>query len=282
MKITPSTTVGIIGGAGRTGAQFARLFSTWGCPVSVTGEQTKHQNPELLARCDIVVFSVPLRTSVAIMEEEIVHATRRDQLLLDVSSLKGKQVEVMLRSAGEVIGMHPLFGPWTDPRQETVILCPARCAEETVAALERMLHGLTLKTLRMSPEEHDRQMALLQALPHLKSLLLADALKRLGADLETLLPLCTPSYELEFNLIGRFLDDDPDLYGPIVFENPETVRILRMLRDLLDEYLGIAEQHDLSVFSRKYADLKHFFGDHAKRARLHSEACIRTLTGLPP
>ena len=280
MNITPSLSIGIPGGEGRTGGQFARLFRSRGFTVDVTGYGSRQRNPELLQQCDVVIFAFPLEESVKLIEEEIVHAIRPDQLLLDVSSLKGKQVEMTLRGKGEVIGMHPLFAPTTDPENQTIMLCPTRSEEETVLSLEQTFQKMGLKTIRKTPEEHDRLMAFIQALPHLKSLLMADTLRQSGADIGEIEALCTPAYEIELNVIGRFLDDDPSLYGPIILQNPQTLQLLKTLRSLLDEYLKMAETTDLAAFHKKYDSLRAFFGPITAYARTRSEACIRTLSSL--
>ncbi|MFA7681656.1 MAG: prephenate dehydrogenase/arogenate dehydrogenase family protein [Candidatus Peribacteraceae bacterium] len=278
MNITPSLRIGIIGGTGRTGSQFARLFSEQGFPVEVTGRKTRARNAELFRTCDIIIFAVPLAESVSIIEEAIVHATREDQLLLDVSSLKQKQVAALQKGAGEVVGMHPLFGPWTEVHGETVILCPARAADTTVQSLEELLHSMGLKTKRMSAEEHDKLMALLQVLPHVKNFLVADVLQRIDADVSKILETCTPPYELELNVVGRFLDDNPALYGPIILNNPDTLSILEAFNAALSDCIAMAKKQDLKRFSERYEQLRSFFGAHAKEGRESTEACIRFLS----
>lgn len=280
MNISSASRIGIIGGSGRTGSQFARLFQQQGCVTEVTGKETCDRNASLFQTCDIILFSVPLESSLAIIKEEIPHATRPDQLLLDVSSLKSAQVTVMLQGKGDVIGMHPLFAPSTDPTDETIILCPARAADETITSLEAMLQAMKLRTIRKTPEEHDQLMLFIQALPHLKSMLVAETLQTLGADMEEVQRLCTPAYEIELNVIGRFLDDHPDLYGPIIFHNPHTKRMLTTLRDVIDRYIRIADAQDLAAFHDRYHDLQEFAGSLLHHARDRSEACIRTLSSL--
>lgn len=280
MKIISEKRIGIIGGTGRTGSQFARLFAEKGFTINVTGTETSDRNAEVLRTCDIVIFAVPLNNSAEIMERECEGAVRTDQLILDVSSLKERQVKAMLRSKGEVIGMHPLFGPWTDPRGQTIIVCPARCRSETVAALTELLEFLGMRVLRKTPQEHDRLMAVLQVLPHVKNLLVADVLRKLGADIAEIFETCTPAYELELNVVGRFLDDDPNLYGPIILDNPDTIPILEAFRSVLDECIAMSKAKDLQRFTERYKQLQEFFGPFAAEGRKTTEACIQLLSDI--
>lgn len=280
MKITKRSTIGIIGGRGRTGGQFARLFKTHGYSVRVTGTDNAEKNSEIIANADVVIFALPLSSAADLMRAILKDARRKDQLILDLSSLKVREVDAMLTAKSEVIGMHPLFGPATDPKGERMILCPARATKETLASLRSFLQGLGIKTAVMTPEEHDRLMSVVQVIPHLKSFLMADVLTSQKTDFARVLSLCTPTYEMEFNVIARFLDDHPDLYMPIIFRNPETPRILRRLRDAVDACLSIAESGDLPAAERRYQACKKLFSPHLSRARRHSEACIRTLLSL--
>jgi len=280
MIITKKHSVGIIGGSGKTGSQFVKIFRSHGFDVRVTGEKTKHKNSELLRECDVIVFALPLSRAAEIMKKELASATRKDQLILDVSSLKFRETEAMKTAKGEVIGMHPLFGPGTEAQGERIIICPVRSSKQTVASLRSVMKAMKMKTDVMSPEKHDELMLTVQVIPHLKSLLMADVLRAQKKDLGTVLKSCTPTYEMEFNVIARFLDDHPDLYMPIIFRNPGTPKVLRALQKAISEYLRIAESDDLPAAEKRYRDCQSAFKPHLKKAREHSEACIRTLLSL--
>lgn len=280
MIVSRKFSVGVIGGTGKTGGQFADLFRKAGFRVRVTGQKTKAKNAKLIRDSDIVLFALPLSRAAEIMKNELAFATRKDQLILDVSSLKSRETAAMKTAAGEVIGMHPLFGPGTKPEGERIILCPVRASKQTVVSLRSVLKTMKLKTDIMSPDAHDELMLTVQVIPHLKSLLMADVLRTQKKDLGTVLKTCTPTYEMEFNVIARFLDDHPDLYMPIIFRNPGTPKVLRALQEAISEYLQIAESGNLSAAEKRYRECQTVFRPHLKKARIHSEACIGTLLSL--
>lgn len=280
MNISPKFSVGIIGGTGKTGSQFARLFRSAGFPVRVTGAATKSKNALVLRTCDIVIFALPLTSAAEIMKRELKNATRKDQLILDVSSLKSEETMAMQSAPGEIIGMHPLFGPSTEPKGERIVLCPVRARKQTIASLRSFFRSLNIRTDILSPKAHDELMLTVQVIPHLKSFLMADVLRQMKTNLPTALATCTPTYEMEFNVIARFLDDHPDLYMPIIFRNPGTPKVLRALQKAISEYLRIAESGDLPAAEKRYRDCQTVFKPHLKKARTHSEACIRTLLSL--
>lgn len=280
MKISSKSTVGILGGDGRTGRQFRRLFASAGCTVCSTSLATRRKNQELMRTCDIVIFALPLEHAAEIIRAEAKNLTRKDQLILDVSSLKVREVAAMLRGKGEVIGMHPLFGPQTDAKGERVILCPARASRETLLSLRKMLKRMGLTSVSMTPRAHDELMTTVQVIPHLKSLLMADVMGALRLDLKDALRVSTPIYEMEFNVITRFLDDDPELYMPIIFRNPRITEVLKQLQRTVKRYQSIAKKKDLAAAKRRYLTCKQEFEPFLKRSRAHSEACIKTLLSL--
>ena len=277
MIITKNSHIGIIGGRGKTGSQFAKLFRAAGFRVFITGSRDAHRNATLIKRCDIIIFSLPLSLSATRITELAQYAVRTDQLILDVSSLKEHEVEAMLKFPGEVIGMHPLFGPSTDPKGERVILCPERARPQTIRWLRSLLASVGVNTAIMTPIEHDHLMATVQAIPHLKSFFIADVLRLGGVNLKKTLSQCTPIYEHEFNIVGRFLDDHPDLYVPIIFRNPQTLHVLKNMRTIINEYIDIAEKKDFARAESRYAACKKYFHSFLHHARKRSEICIRAL-----
>jgi prephenate dehydrogenase len=280
MRITTRMTIGIIGGRGKTGGQFAKLFRAAGFRVLTSDQKTQSQNPKLLSTCQIIIFALPLSRATKLMQEILRGATRHDQLILDLSSLKTTQGKAMLTAPGEVIGMHPLFGPSTKPIGEHIILCPERASTQTIQSLQKLLKRLGLRVSIMSAEEHDRLMSNIQVIPHLKSLLIAEVLRSRQVDLDRAYRICTPTYQMEMNVVGRFLDDHPDLYMPIIFNNPGTKEILLELQRTIGSYLQIIEQESLPPAEARYKACQTYFGQHRKRARRESEACIQTLLQL--
>jgi len=256
---TKNPSIGIIGGRGKTGSQFAKLFRSHGFSVKTTGVSTRRKNAELIQTSDILIFSLPLSRAAEIMHRELAITTRKDQLILDLSSLKTRETKAMMKARGEVIGMHPLFGPSTDPKGERIILCPVRTSKATLESLKSLLKSMGLLVTVMTPAHHDRLMGTIQVIPHLKSFLMADVLRLQKTDLRNVLKHCTPTYEMEFNVIARFLDDHPDLYMPIIFRNPETKKILRTLQAVINEYIRIAESQDIEAAEKRYCDCQKLF-----------------------
>ena len=75
-------------------------------------------------------------------------------------------MEEILPSSVGIVGTHPLFGPQSAPNAivgQKVAVCKVRGNSDRI---EAHLSGLGLNVIKCSPDEHDRQMAVSQALTH--------------------------------------------------------------------------------------------------------------------
>ena len=257
--------IGIIGGAGRMGKWFSRFFEAAGHRVHGV-EARENQDMQSVARSsDVVVISVPIGKTCKVIEE-LGPFVRPESLLMDLTSLKVKPVEWMVSySRSEVIGTHPLFGPDAEDLQgQTIILCPAR-AEKWLLWLTDLLsaHGARLEII--SPEKHDKIMAIVQAMGHMSTLLMGLLLKELNYDPNDLKRYCTPLFRIHMSLIGRLFSQDPRLYAELIALNPEAKRPLAMYSSLLDKLKRWVDEGKTDEISGALAEASHFF-DPAKTA----------------
>lgn len=262
--------VGIIGGTHGTGAQFARLLKKQGFKVRVSGRRTKITNRELAKESDILIFAPPLFNSVEIIEKTVSYCTRKDQLILDVCSLKINQVRAMKKAAGSVIGMHPLFGSYfMNVRRQDIIVCPVgrRYFKEVLG----LLASLGLRTHLMTPEAHDRLMATIQVIPHLNALISGSLFRGLSIHPEKSFQLCSPVYKTELLMIGRMYAQNLELYSAIIAQNPLSKTIAKKLTDVVTDLADkITRENTESLIETFRKNQKHF-GSFAKKALIKSQ-----------
>src|SRR5271157_2175238 len=168
---------GIIGGTGRMGRLFAKVFEKAGYEVLVSGRKTAVTAADIAKQCDIVIVSVPIRETVRVIGE-IAPLMRPGRLLCDFTSLKVKPVDAMLKSKADVIGLHPMFGPTVKSiKNQTIIVCPARAKEARVALLVDIFEAQGAVCTIATPEEHDRTVAVVQGLTHFVTLCVAETVR---------------------------------------------------------------------------------------------------------
>lgn len=145
-------------------------------------------------------------------------------LVIDVASVKIKPIELMLKhlpQTCEIIGTHPLFGPQSGKdgiKGLNFVLCPVRTVNES-CIYEFLINKLQLNVLLRTPEEHDKQMAYVQALTHFIARAVAN-MDVPDSDQKT------RAYERLLDIKGFLGGDSYDLFKSIENDNPfaETVR----------------------------------------------------------
>lgn len=273
----------IVGGTGGTGSWFARFFKGQGFLVSVWGPSGKVEVaerlgvsfasdlPAVVTESDVVLLSVPIQETARVIEE-IAPFMKPGSLLMDVTSLKRGPMEAMLRWAPqgvEVLGTHPMFGP-TIPtiRGQTVILVPAagRCGS-WLSPMEEIFREGGARVEILEAEEHDRIMAVVQALTHFAYISIGSTLRSLEFDVARSRRFMSPVYEIMIDFVGRILAQSPELYASIQ-ENPEARRVREAYIQECERLSKLADDGDISGFMEAMnSAADHFSGTEEALAR---------------
>jgi len=169
-----------------------------------------------VAARDVVVVAVPVAAMPAVFAALAPHL-KPGALVADVGSVKMLPAQWMaeiLPAHVDLIATHPLFGPQSAKaglEGLRFVICPIRGERhERVAAFGRSL-GLTVTVT--TAEEHDREMAYVQALTHL----IGRSLVNLGIPDEQ---LKTASYQHLLELCSLIGADTFELFTAIQTQNP--------------------------------------------------------------
>ncbi|MCF8044679.1 MAG: prephenate dehydrogenase/arogenate dehydrogenase family protein [Desulfarculaceae bacterium] len=226
----PVETIGIIGGKGGMGQWFKTFFTgRYDFRVLVSDLDTRLCNEDLAESCDVVLLSTSVEAAVTIMEQ-IGPILRENQLLMDLCSQKEVIVEKMVSSARcEVVGMHPMFGPFTESLDsQNIVLSPGR-GEEGIDWADRLFSGAGARVTRMEASLHDRNMAVVQGLTHFLSICFARTLQKMDLHPTRMFHTSTPIFRINSDIIGRLFAQDPELYASLIHDN-------RYVPDVLDAF----------------------------------------------
>jgi len=237
-------TIGIIGGTNGMGRWLARLLGAQGFPVHVTGRKTPMTAGDVAGCCDVVVVSVPIAATAGVIAE-VGPLLKKEQLLMDLTSLKKEPVALMLASSdAEVVGCHPLFGPSaTQAAGHNIVLCRGRGN----AWYDWMKHifektGYTL--LERTPDEHDRMMAIVQALNHFNTITLGMAIAETGIGLAEVNQFSTPIFKTKMEIVKKVLTESPELYADIITGNPNIDDVLQTYERVIRDIRGLITAGD--------------------------------------
>jgi len=269
--------VGIIGGTGKMGRLFARVFAGAGYEVLVSGRKTAVTASDIAEQCEIVIVSVPIHETVRVIEE-VAPLLKGNQLLCDFTSLKMRPVAAMLKSKADVIGLHPMFGPTVKSiRNQTIIVCPARAGEERVASLIKVFEAQGAVCTIATPEEHDRTVAIVQGLTHFVTLCVADTVRRLGVDLHKTEAFESPVYQIELSLVGRLLSQDSSLYADILQQNPYVPEVLLACRSSAADLAEIVASKDPEKFRKFFEKNSLHLGSYCEEGQKTTDALIECM-----
>ncbi len=259
------------------GRWFKDFFSAGGHRVLISGRTTDITYTDVAKECDVVILSVPLNAAISI-SKDIGSLLRYEQLLMDMCSLKEEIVKSMIGSTkAEVLGTHPLFGPFTDSiKGQNIILCPGR-GERWLKWIENEYTSRGAVVYEMEPLTHDRHMAVVQGLTHFITICMARTLQKMNMDSDTVLSCSTPVFKINYNLIGRLFAQDLDLYKSLISKNKHFKEILEVFVSVMDEskFALLSDQDDNTTLFME--NIREFFKDSCKDSLKESNKIINAL-----
>ena len=196
-----------------------------GCEESVSFEE--------VVLADLLVLSVPI-SAIRGLCEKIAPHLKAGQIVIDTCSVKENPMRWMkerLPPDVGILGTHPLFGP--DSGKDgiaglKIALCPLRVEPTKYREICTFLRSLELVLVETTAEEHDRQIALSQAIFHL----IAQAMKRLEWGVK---PISTPGPENFYRLVKTVQRDTEQLFNDMERENPYAAEYRREFIDQMQK-----------------------------------------------
>ncbi|MCF6807190.1 bifunctional chorismate mutase/prephenate dehydrogenase [Thiotrichales bacterium 19S9-12] len=215
---------------------------------------------------DLVLISVPIDITASVIKE-VAPLLSEDTILCDFTSIKEKPLELMLKyHKGPTLGLHPMFGPTiTNSRNQVIVHCPGRNQEQYQWFLD-LLHsfGFTLESL--SAEEHDMLMNFIQGIEHFSTFCLGSFLNQQGVNLNQLLKLASPVYQMELNIVGRLFNQSAELYADIIASDEKRIQLLEDYANHVKETVEYLKAKKRDQFINTFNDVKKSMGSFCKAA----------------
>ena len=200
-------------------------------PADIAAAGYTSMTLEAAAASDIVVVAVPVQVMKATIEAIAPHV-QPGATVVDVASVKmapSQWLQQYIPDHAHIVPTHPLFGPQSAARGlagRQLVICPVRGDRHLkIVALGEEL-GLRVRVT--SAEEHDREMAYVQALTHL----IGRSLVEMQIPDES---MKTQSYQHLIDLTGLIGNDSFELFTAIQTLNPYA-------HDVVSDFVGRANQ----------------------------------------
>jgi len=257
--------VGIIGGKGAMGRWFENFFSRLGYRVLISDMRTMFTAKFLARRCDVVIISVPLDIAPEIAKT-IGPRMSEHQLLTDICSLKEDVLNAMMNfTKAEVVGMHPLFGPFVESvHGQNMVLCPGR-GERWLGWLRSNFEKNGANIISTDAATHDRNMAIFQGLTHILSVSIGRMFQKINMRPAEAISHSTPVFRVHTDLVGRLFAQDLGLYERLIGQNKYMGEVLNIFLSALDESRENLLSGQIGKSSEYLEEIRSFLGDFCEK-----------------
>ncbi|GLU25594.1 prephenate dehydrogenase [Brucella sp. NBRC 12950] len=194
------------------------------------------------AGCDIVILATPVSTLEGVVRAIAPHL-RPGALIMDVGSVKVGPTKIMLNGLPDyvdIVATHPLFGPQSARNGIAglkIAICPVR-GRQALCIGAFLRKQLALDVIMTTPEDHDRDAAMVQGLTHL--------IAKVLVQMEPLpTRMTTKSFDLIMQAVGMVRHDAPEVFHAIERANDFAPQIRQRFFELaanLNEELSRVSQ----------------------------------------
>jgi prephenate dehydrogenase len=268
-----SPRIGVVGGEGQMGRWLRRFWEERGYVVSYSDRGTAVTNVEVARTADLTFVAVPLSSTPAVAKA-LAPIVGADQALISIASLMGPSAAALAGCAGEALCAHPVFGPSVREIRGLPVVTARVRGEHWASWLVERLREAGMTVRETTPPEHDKAMAVVQALLHSLYVALSRTMSDVGMDPARALDWASPTLRLQLGLTARILSQDPGLYAGLVVGNPWAPELLEGLAASLTELAALARAGDEDGFAAAFTQAHQSFGDLGPELSDRAEAAL--------
>jgi prephenate dehydrogenase len=277
-SLTKPRKVTVIGGEGKMGRFFVEQLAAAGHRVNILERDDWEDAPKLLGKADLVLICTPIEHTVNAIAKASAYLSP-STVLADISSCKTDIVSSMLEHhSGAVLSLHPMFGPNTRSLlSQNIIVCPGRKIESGQWFLDFMTNKGG-KIVFCTPQEHDKMMAIVQAMRHFVTFSLGVFLAEEGIDLKHSLKFTTPLYRLQLDLVNRLFASDSSLSLHLMLCEPKRRQTIARLAATYNRLADLVAQEDRETLKQEFDATSNCLGNEGDRALQESDYLLESLS----
>ena len=261
------------------GKYFINFFERNGFEVIISDKKTALSNKQLCKKSDVVIVSVSIDKTEEVIKE-VAPLIKKTGLLLDLTSFKVFPMKAMSKTKASYLGCHPLFGPSAPIGGQLVILCPGR-GKKWHNWLKSLFERNKVVVRDLDAEKHDELMAYIQALTHFTDIALVDTLRKSKIPISKFLSYESPIYRLELDMMGRILNQDPNLYANIQIKNPISNKVIKSFIKSRNDLSKTIDEKDVKSNINYFKRCSKYLGSFCKTAMEESDRLISYLNISP-
>jgi len=247
-------------GYGAMSSTLSQAFINEGYKIIITGRDVEKAHEvakklgvasgsieEALTQCDVAILAIPTQAFLEGYVDTIA-GFLKGKIVMDILSTKAavfKRVEDLSeRHNFNYVSTHPLFGPYTPPRGERIVLIPSKTGFAVIDYVQDLWKSIGVEPVMSTLEEHEKAMAIIQVLTHFMLFTYRDAVKsmaeELGIDVEK---FATATYRDVRAVVAR-LEKIKSVVREIEMQNPYSHYVKTSLAAFLKERVSIDVKGD--------------------------------------
>lgn len=241
-------------------------------------------NLESVKNADITVFAVPIAFMTEIIKK-VAPFVKENSIVLDVCSIKKWPSKALRKYSPKsvfVLPTHPMFGPFISTiAWQIFVLTPLNSEDkndERYIFLKNFLENKGAKVVEETPEEHDKMMAVVQGLTHFNMFVLADTMKNLDFDIEKSFSFVSPIYKIMISSVGRYIGQNPKLYGDIQMYNLEVPNVYKEFIKSTNNFNNFVKEKDEESFIKNIENSAKYFWKNSLKWQKYTDKIIFMLS----
>ncbi len=235
------------------------ISQTWIKVKNISENTTQGEKIKIINDSQIIIFSIPISNIVETIRDYTEYLIW-DKLVMDITWMKINPMrELKNLNVNEIVWTNPMFWPiGNNLKWKKIIFSEEKCWNKW-KFVRRVLKKSWANLIKLSPEEHDEKMAIIQSLTHIMNIVFMKTIKDLWYHPEELEEIETPIYKLQSFISWRFLNQSWALYADMQMLNPYFLEnVLPILINNLIEIWNIDLNKDKKNFIKTFNELYEF------------------------
>lgn len=217
---------------------------------------------------DLIIISTPVKETEIIIEMFVDFPLKRDVIITDVGSTKGKimeKAELLTQKGITFIGGHPMAGSHKSGvaaaksllfENAFYLITPDNFTDEVkVKHLIEWLSGTKAKFLVITPSEHDLLTGVISHMPHIVAASLVHQADQTSKKNELVTRLAAGG----FRDITRIASSSPAMWRDILLHNKEVLlKLLKDWQEEMDRVISLIDEENASGLFAYFEDAKKF------------------------
>ena len=212
----------VIGGAGKMGAWFARFLYSQGYDVEIADPHAAAAETVIAdwrssdLSHDFIIVATPLGLTNQVLHD--LAARKPTGVVFDLGSLKtplNTGLDALCSAGVRVTSVHPMFGPDVQLLSGRHLIFIDLGNKDALDRARELFAPTMAVQAVMSLQEHDRLIAYVLGLSHAVNIAFITALKNSGESAPRLTELSSTTFDAQFDMARRVVNESPQLYFEI-------------------------------------------------------------------